>query len=77
MRRTMPLTNFQETLRQLGSDDVERGKAIGVAERTIRLWRAREPRIIQIIASHPALAHALAKDAELSLEPSAEAKTAA
>ncbi len=77
MRRAMPLTNFQETLKQLGSDDVERGKAIGVAERTIRLWRAREPRIIQIIASNPALAQALAKDAELSLGISADAKTAA
>ncbi len=62
----MPLSNFQETLKQLGNDDVERGKALGVAERTIRLWRAKEPRIIKIIASNPALAQALAKDAESS-----------
>jgi len=60
----MQLSNFQEMLKQLGSDDIERGKALGVAERTVRLWRAKEPRIIQIIASNPALARALAKDAE-------------
>lgn len=60
----MPLIHFQETLKQLGSDDIERGKIIGVSERTVRLWRAQEPRIIQIIAAHPALAQALAKDAE-------------
>lgn len=60
----MPLTNFQEMLRQLGPDDAERGKVLGVSERTVRLWRAKEPRIIRIIASNPDLASALAKDAE-------------
>lgn len=62
----MPLMNFQETLKHLGSDDTERGKVIGVSERTIRLWKAREPRIIQILASNLLLAQALLKDAELS-----------
>lgn len=60
----MSLTNFQETLRQLGPDDAKRGEILGVSERTIRLWRAKEPRIIHIIASNPALARALAEDAE-------------
>jgi hypothetical protein len=62
----MSLIHFQEALKRLGSDDIERGKVIGVSERTIRLWRAQEPRIIQIIASHPALAQALVKDTECS-----------
>lgn len=73
----MALVNFQEVLKQLGSDDVERGKALGVAERTIRLWRAKEPRIIQIIASNPALAQALAKDAAAPQESPADCQTAA
>ena len=73
----MQLSNFQETLKQLGSDDIERGKALGVAERTVRLWRAKEPRIIQIIAANPALAQALVKDAEASLETAEVHKTAA
>lgn len=73
----MSLVNFQETLQQLGSDDEERGKALGVAERTIRLWRAKEPRIIRIIAANPALAQALAKDAAASLEAVNSPKTAA
>lgn len=73
----MPLTHFQETLKQLGSDDVERGKVIGVAERTVRLWRAKEPRIIQIIAANPALARALLKDAELFLQADEPTKIAA
>ena len=73
----MPLTHFQETLKQLGSDDVERGKVIGVAERTVRLWRAKEPRIIHIIAANPALARALLKDAELFLQADEPTKIAA
>lgn len=73
----MLLTNFQETLKQLGSDDSERGKAIGVSERTIRLWKAKEPRIIQILASNPALARALAKDAELCQKMEESLQTAA
>lgn len=60
----MELTHFQEALKQLGSNDDMRGKAIGVDDRTIRFWRAKEPRIIRLIATNPKLARALAKDAE-------------
>lgn len=73
----MPLTHFQETLKQLGSDDTERGKALGVSERTIRLWKAKEPRIIQILASNPTLARALARDAEIYKEADENPQTAA
>jgi hypothetical protein len=64
----MQLTNFQEALKNLGANDDERGRAIGVDDRTIRWWRAREPRILRIIASHPALAQALVADAQRLLE---------
>lgn len=60
----MRLLEFQETLDRLGPNDAERAKVLGVSERTIRLWKAKAPRIIQIIATNPALAQALAKDAE-------------
>jgi len=73
----MPLTNFQETLKRLGSDDIERGKVLGISERTVRLWRAKEPHIIQVLASNPALAHALAKDAELYRKTTENLETAA
>lgn len=73
----MPLVNFQETLKQLGSDDFERGKALGVSERTIRLWRAKEPRIIRLIVANLALARALAEDAETCNRPSGEPQISA
>ena len=68
----MPLVNFQEAVKQLGPNDIERGQVIGVSERTVRLWRAKELRILQIIVAHPELAHALAKDAGIcckAIEP--------
>ena len=71
----MPLTNFQEALKQLGSNDIERGKVIGVSERTVRLWREKEPRIIQILGSTSVLAQALAKDAGLYNAPTNSAQT--
>jgi hypothetical protein len=70
----MHLSKFQEVLRQLGANDIERAKVLGVSERTVRLWREQEPRIIRIIAAHPVLAHALAEDATQNTEPT---KTAA
>ena len=73
----MLLSNFQETLKQLGSDDAERGKVLGVSERTVRLWKAREPRIIQILASNPALARALARDAEVCQSDTGELQNTA
>lgn len=72
----MSLASFQETLKQLGPDDVARAKILGVSERTVRLWRAKEPRIIRIIAANPALAHALAKDAGVCCDPTDSAQTA-
>lgn len=64
----MQLTNFQEILKQLGSNDIERARVLGVTERTVRLWRKNEPRIIRLIASRPDLARALAQDAETQAE---------
>lgn len=71
----MSLANFQETLKQLGADDIERGKAIGVSERTIRLWKAKEPRIIQLLASNLPLVQALLRDAELSRKSTESVRT--
>lgn len=63
----MHLPNFQEALKNLGANDDERARVLGVDDRTIRWWRAREPRIIRILASHPTLAAALAEDARQSV----------
>lgn len=65
----MQLVHFQEALRNLGANDEERARALGVDDRTIRFWRAREPRIIRILASSPDLVRALVKDAEQNAEP--------
>lgn len=65
----MLLANFQEALKRLGPNDAERGQVIGISERTVRLWRAKDLRILQIIAAHPELAHALAKDAGVCCNP--------
>jgi hypothetical protein len=61
----MQLPHFYSVLRGLGSNDNERGRALGIDDRTVRLWRAQVPRIIRILASNPDLVRALAKDAEL------------
>lgn len=60
----MQLAHFQEALRQLGTDDIERAKLIGVSERTARNWRIKTPRIIRILAKHPELLSALVADAK-------------
>lgn len=73
----MQLTNFQEALKNLGANDDERGRAIGVDDRTIRWWRAREPRILRIIAANPVLAQALVADAQRLTETSDPAENAA
>ena len=61
----MQLSHFHDVLKKLGTNDIERGRVLGIDDRTVRLWRAQVPRIIRILASNPALAQALAKDAEL------------
>lgn len=73
----MQLTNFQEALKNLGANDDERGRALGVDDRTIRWWRAREPRILRIIAANPALAQALVADAQRLTEAPEPTETAA
>jgi hypothetical protein len=65
----MQLTHFQEALRNLGPNDDERARALGVDDRTIRGWRAKEPRIIRILASRPELVRALIRDAEQLADP--------
>jgi hypothetical protein len=60
----MSLANFQEALKNLGPNDDERAAALGVDDRTIRFWRAKEPRIIHTLVSCPELLRALLKDAE-------------
>jgi hypothetical protein len=60
----MSLANFQEALKNLGPNDDERAAALGVDDRTIRFWRAKEPRIIHTLVSRPELLRALLKDAE-------------
>lgn len=65
----MQLAHFQAALKNLGSDNDERATALGVSERTLRLWRAKEPRIIHIIVRHPDLVRALVEDAQHLGEP--------
>lgn len=60
----MELAHFQEALKNLGPNDDVRGKVIGVDDRTVRFWRAKEPRIIRLIATNIDLARALVRDAE-------------
>ncbi len=60
----MQLPHFQTALTNLGSDNDERANVLGVSEKTLRLWKARAPRILRIIARNPSLADALAKDAQ-------------
>jgi hypothetical protein len=60
----MSLANFQEARKNLGPNDDERAAALGVDDRTIRFWRAKEPRIIHTLVSRPELLRALLKDAE-------------
>lgn len=60
----MQLPHFQAALKNLGNDNDERAAALGVSERTFRLWRDKAPRILQIVARHPMLVKALIEDAQ-------------
>lgn len=73
----MSLPNFQEALKNLGANDDERALVLGLDDRTVRGWRAKEPRIIHILAAHPVLIHALAKDACTLVEQAQPVETAA
>ena len=58
------LSHFWAALEEMGDTDVQRA-ALELSERGFRDWRNKDvPRIIQRIVNNPALAEALAKDAE-------------
>lgn len=61
----MKLSHFWAAVDSLGKTEAQRADALDLSERGFRDWRNKDvPRLIRRIVENPALAEALAKDAE-------------
>lgn len=55
--------NFWAAVDRLAKTDVEKAKALGISERTLRGWKQRLPIQLERIIAMPDVAEALAQDA--------------
>lgn len=54
--------NFKAALIELGTTDEERAKTLGVSVPTLKNWKRRPPRVLQIVGRQPNLIRALERD---------------
>lgn len=65
--------NFRRHIMSLATDDVQRSEILGIAPRTLQLWRVgRLPSNLQKLMKQPQLLRALADDADALQTPTAE-----